>query len=235
VGIRADQHPNVGASRCPRAGNCRRRTGGVSVGAQRRTLPAAAAAARCHIPPLLLRRTAAPAVRLLEVQCYACEQARRSLRVPPLLRLANQRCGALGACVEVHRLADRRVAGSSLASALRRRVVVHLGSDATTRAHACSVARTTATRARPTCADRATGKRFSECRSAWLSGSLGPARSDAAGIAQEQQRRRDCWIAPRPATSPERCDGSLSGDAAILPAERRSAFPHRACSHEHRG
>ena len=66
----------------------------------------------------------------------------------------------------------------------RRSLVGHLGSDATTRADACSVGRATATRACGPWADRAAGKRFSECRSAWLSGSLGAAGSDAAGIAQ---------------------------------------------------
>src|SRR5450755_3399026 len=66
----------------------------------------------------------------------------------------------------------------------RRSLVGHLGSDATTRADACSVGRATATRACGPWADRAAGKRFSECRSAWLSGSLRAAGSDAAGIAQ---------------------------------------------------
>lgn len=70
--------------------------------------------------------------------------------------------------------------------------LVHLGSDANSRALACSVARTTAMRARRTCTDRATGKRFSECRSAWLSGSLGAARSDGAEIAHERQPWPTC-------------------------------------------
>lgn len=182
MGIRADQHPNVGASRCPRAGNCRRRTGGVSVGAQRRTLLAAAAAARCHIPPPLLRRTAAPAVRLLEVQCYACEQARRSLRVPPLLRLANQRCAR----------ARRLRRGSSTCGPPGRWQQSGVGAA--------------------TAGCRPSGKRRDHPGSRLLG------------------RKNDS-----DACSPERCDGSLSGDASTLPAERRSAFPHRACSHEHRG
>jgi hypothetical protein len=50
----------------------------------------AAAAARYRIRPLLLRWTAAPVARLLEVRCSASEQARLSLRVPPLLRLAER-------------------------------------------------------------------------------------------------------------------------------------------------
>ncbi len=79
---------------------------------------------------------------------------------------------------------------SSLASALRRLVVVHLGRDATTRADACSVGRATARRACRTWADRAAGKRLCECRSAWLSGSPGAAGSDAAAAAQTSSGAR---------------------------------------------
>jgi hypothetical protein len=41
-------------------------------------------------------------------------------------------------------------------------------------------------------------------------------RSDrTAGAAQKEKRHRDCWIAPRAATSSERCNGSLTGEAVV--------------------
>ena len=50
------------------------------------------------------------------------------------------------------------------------------------------------------------------------SGTVAGGRTLAAGIAQKEKRQRDCWIAPRAATSPERCD--------LLP-QAKQASPER--------
>jgi hypothetical protein len=42
--------------------------------------------------------------------------------------------------------------------------------------------------------------------------------AETARTAQDQQARRDCSTAPRAATSPERRDGSLSGEAVVVAA-----------------
>jgi hypothetical protein len=40
--------------------------------------------------------------------------------------------------------------------------------------------------------------------------------AQSAPLAQEEKRDRDCWIAPRAATSPERCDGSPQRQRSLL-------------------
>ena len=55
------------------------------------------------------------------------------------------------------------------------------------------------------------------------SGTVAGGHALAAGIAQEEKRHGDWWIAARAATSLERCDGSLRGRAAASgtrPADR---------------
>jgi hypothetical protein len=100
----------------------------------------------------------------------------------PYVRLSRTSPNALGsgrlrksgsASVEVVDEVDLPRQGWAPAGRPARLGLSHLRSDAAARADARLVARATAMRACRTCAARATGKRFSECRSAWLSGSLG--------------------------------------------------------------
>ena len=106
----------------------------------------------------------------------------RKQREPRARMMVPFRCDSLGRLESAAQLCRSSPERQSLHVQAACLLLVHLGSDATTRAGACSVARATAARACRRCADRPTGKRFSECRSTWLGGSLGSAGSDAAEI-----------------------------------------------------